>query len=243
VPRCKFDPNATLCQGADGPTCLTAPQVDAARKIYAGPKNPRTGEEIYSPLYPGSELGWAQLAGGDQPLGIPIEFFKYYVLRDPSWDYKTRPINFDGDVTASNRPEIQPVNAVDPDLGRFFARGGKLLLVDGWSDTAVPPKVAINYYNAVVKKLGAKTVSASMRFFMVPGMGHGPGTAGAENFNFDALGLIEQWREAGKAPDQLIVSHFRNGVEIGKRLVCQYPQIAMYKGSGDQEAPSSYTCR
>jgi hypothetical protein len=56
-------------------------------------------------------------------------------------------------------------------------------------------------------------------------------------------GLIEQWKEKGQAPDQLIVSHFKNGVEVGKRLVCQYPQIAMYKGSGDQEAPSSYTCR
>ena len=212
-------------------------------KIYAGPKNPRTGEEIYSPLYPGSELGWAQLAGGDQPLGIPVEFFKYYVLRDPAWDYKTRPINFDGDVTASNRPEIQPVNAVDPDLRQVLrarrqtpaggrlerhggaAQGGDQLLQRGGA------------------KLGAKTVSASMRFFMVPGMGHGPGTTGAENFNFDALGLIEQWREAGRAPDQLIVSHFRNGMEIGKRLVCQYPQIAMYKGSGDQEVASSYTCR
>lgn len=245
VPRCKFDPAVTLCKGPgdNAATCLTPPQVEAARKIYAGPKNPRTGEEIYSPLYPGSELGWGQLAGGEQPLGIPVEFFKYYVLRDPSWDYKARPINFDGDVTASNRPEIQPVNAVDPDLGRFFARGGKLLLVDGWSDTAVPPKVAINYYNAVVKKLGAKTVAASMRFFMVPGMGHGPGTAGAENFNFDALGLIERWKEDGQAPDQLIVSHFKNGVEVGQRLVCPYPQIAMYKGSGNPEAPASYTCR
>jgi len=164
------------------------------------------------------------------------------VLRDPGWDYKTRPINFDSDVTASNRPEIQPVNAVDPDLSKFFARGGKLLLVDGWNDTAVPPKVAINYYNAVVAKLGAKTVKESMRFFMVPGMGHGPGTTGPENFNFDALGLIEQWKEHGKAPDQLIVSHFKDGMEVGKRLVCQYPQIAMYK-SGNQEDSSSYTCK
>jgi feruloyl esterase len=243
VPRCRFDPAVTLCKGGDAPTCLTAPQVEAARKIYAGPKNPRTGEEIYSPLYPGSEPGWAQLAGGDQPLGIPVEFFKYYVFRDPAWDYKARPVNFDSDVAASNRPEIQPVNAVDPDLGRFFARGGKLLLVDGWADTAVPPKVAINYYNAVVKKLGARTVKESMRFFMVPGMGHGPGTTGAENFNFDALGLIEQWKEHGKAPDELIVSHFRSGVEVGRRLVCRYPQVAMYKGSGDQEDPQSYTCK
>src|SRR5580765_1937631 len=117
VARCTFDPGVTLCKSNDDlknapADCLTAPQVEAARKIYAGPKNPRTGEEIYSPLYPGSELTWGQLAGGDQPLGIPIEFFKYYVLRDPNWDYKTRPINFDSDVTASNRPDIQPVNAV-----------------------------------------------------------------------------------------------------------------------------------
>ena len=243
VARCKFDPSVTLCKSADVAVCLTAPQVEAAKKIYAGPHNPRTGEEIYSPLYPGSELGWGQLAGGDTPLGIPVEFFKYYVLRDPKWDYKTRPINFDSDVTASNRAEIQPVNAVDPDLGRFFARGGKLLLVDGWADTAVPPKVAINYYNAVVKKLGAKRVAESMRFFMVPGMGHGPGTNGAENFNFDALSLIEQWKEHGTAPDQLIVDHFKDGKKVGTRLVCQYPQVAIYKGTGDAESSASYSCK
>ena len=249
VARCKFDPGVTLCpstgsgQALSTADCLTAPQVEAARKIYAGPHNPRTGEEIYLPLYPGSELGWAQLAGGDVPLGIPVEFFKFYVFRDATWDYKTRPLNFDSDVTASNRPEIQAVNAVDPDLSKFFARGGKVLLADGWSDAAVPPKVAINYYNAVVKKLGAKTVKESMRFFMVPGMGHGPGTAGAENFNFDALALIEQWKETGKAPDQLIVSHHKDGKEIGARLVCQYPQVAIYKGSGNTEDPASYSCK
>jgi len=132
---------------------------------------------------------------------------------------------------------------VDPDLRKFFARGGKLLLVDGWADTAVPPKVAINYYNAVVAKLGARAVKASMRFFMVPGMGHGPGTTGAENFNFDALSLIEQWKEKGVAPDQLLVSHFKDGAEVGKRLVCQYPQVAFYKGSGNPEDPQSYSCK
>ena len=243
VQRCKFDPAVTLCKAGGASNCLTAPQVEAATKIYAGPHNPRTGDEVYSPLYPGSELGWAQLAGGDTPLGIPIEFFKFYVFRDAAWDYKTRPLNFDSDVTLSNRPEIQPVNAVDPDLGKFFARGGTLLLVDGWADTAVPPKVAINYYNAVVKKLGAKKVKESMRFFMVPGTGHGPGTTGAENFNFDALGLIEQWKENGKAPDQLVVSHFKDGKEIGTRLVCQFPHIAIYKGSGNVEDSTSYSCK
>ena len=45
------------------------------------------------------------------------------------------------------------------------------------------------------------------------------------------------------APDQLIVSHFADGKEVGKRLVCQYPQIARYKGSGDTEDPASFECR
>ncbi len=243
VEHCKFDPGVIQCKGAEAPACLTSPQVDAARKIYAGPINSRTKQEIYSPMYPGSELGWGQLAGGDTPLGIPVEFFKYFVFKDPNWDYKTRPVDFDTDTALADKPDIQPVNAVDPDLKKFFARGGKLLLVDGWADTAVPPKVAINYYKNVVSKTGAKAVKESMRFFMVPAMGHGPGTNGAENINFDALSVIESWKQTGKAPDQLIVDHYKNGVQVGKRLVCQYPRVATYKGSGNTEDPASYTCK
>ncbi len=56
--HCHFNPAATLCHGADSSACLTEPQVAAARRIYAGPHNPRTHVEIYSPMYPGSELGW-----------------------------------------------------------------------------------------------------------------------------------------------------------------------------------------
>jgi feruloyl esterase len=241
---CRFDAGTVQCKEAATASCLTAPQVAAARKIYQGPKHARTGAELYSPLYPGSELGWGQLAGGDQPLGIPVEFFKFYVLRDPSWDYRTRPLDYDRDVTASDRPEIQPVNAVDPDLRRFFSRGGKLLLVGGWNDAAVPPKVAINYFNRVVATVGERQARESLRFFMVPGMGHGPGTGGAENFDFDALSLIEQWRELGVVPDQLVVGHYKDGTRVGARLVCQYPRIAYYRGSTfDPENPTSFECR
>jgi feruloyl esterase len=240
---CRFDPGVIQCKDGASSGCLTAAQVEAARKIYRGPRNPRTGAEIYSPLYPGSELGWGQLAGSDQPLGIPVEFFKYYVFRDPQWDYRTRPVNFDADVAASDRPDIQAVNAVDPDLRRYFARGGRLLLIEGWNDTAVPPKVAINYYNRVVAAVGERAVRESMRFFMVPGMGHGPGTAGPVNFNFDALALIEAWREKGQVPEQLVVDQFRDGKRVGTRLVCQYPRVPTYKGTGSPMEAASFDCR
>jgi feruloyl esterase len=241
--RCHFDPGVVQCRGADAPDCLTAAQVAAARKIYAGPKNPRTGKQIYSPLYPGSELGWAQLAGGAEPLGIPVDFFRYYVFQDPNWDYKTRRLNWDSDVALADRPEIAPVNAVDPDLRKYFARGGKLLLIGGWNDSSVPPDVAVNYSKDVVAKTGAKATRESMRFFMVPGMNHGVGATGAENFNVDTLALIEEWKQTGKAPDQLVMGHYKDGKEVGRRLVCQYPQIARYKGSGNPEDPASFDCK
>jgi feruloyl esterase len=241
--RCHFDPGVAQCRGADAPDCLTAAQVAAARKIYAGPKNPRTGKQIYSPVYPGSELGWEQLAGGAEPLGIPVDFFRYYVFQDPTWDYKTRRLNWDSDVARADRPEIAPVNAVDPDLRKYFARGGKLLLIGGWNDASVPPSVAVDYYKEVVAKTGAQATRESMRFFMVPGMTHGVGTTGAENFNVDTLALIEQWRQTGKAPGQLVMDHYKDGKQVGRRLVCQYPAIARYKGSGNPEDPTSFECK
>ena len=51
--RCHFDPKVIECKGADGPDCLTAPQVETAAEIYPASKNPRTRQEIF----PGSGAG------------------------------------------------------------------------------------------------------------------------------------------------------------------------------------------
>ena len=53
---CSFDPKEIECRAADEPNCLTPQQVDAARKVYAGPSNPRTKERVWPGLYRGSEL-------------------------------------------------------------------------------------------------------------------------------------------------------------------------------------------
>jgi feruloyl esterase len=118
------------------------------------------------------------------------------------------------------------VDATDPDLRKFMARGGKLLLFNGWNDTSIPPGVAVDYYKNVLAKTGAKTVQSDMRFFMVPDMGHCPGTTGADAYNFDSLSLIVDWKENGKAPDQLVATHFKDGKEVETRLVCRYPDVA-----------------
>ncbi len=50
-------PAVLLCKGGDGPSCLTAAQVTAAKKIYAPPVNPRTGKAAVTTTGPGNGTG------------------------------------------------------------------------------------------------------------------------------------------------------------------------------------------
>ena len=112
--RCRFDPGTLQCRGRDSWNCLTAPQVAAARKIYAGAKNPRTGQQVFPGLEPGSEMGWGALAGGPDPFFIVDDHFKFVVFKNPSWDFKT--LNFDSDIALADKIDSGTINATDPDL-------------------------------------------------------------------------------------------------------------------------------
>ncbi len=234
--RCKFDPKVVQCKDADGPTCLTAAQVEAARKIYAGPKNPRTGERVFSPLYPGSELGWASSSGA-QPVGYAIDFFRYVVFRDPNWDPKT--LNYDSDIVRADQVGGQ-LTAIDSKIPEFLSRG-KLLIYHGWGDPGIPPGYTVEYYNNVLKNTRAKDVRDSVRLFMIPGMGHCGGGEGTSTF--DMLGALDSWVQTGKAPDQIAASRVRNGAVDRTRPLCAYPQVATYKGSGSTDEAVNFVCK
>ena len=238
--RCHFDPKTIQCKSGDSPTCLTAAQAEAARKIYAPLKNPRTGAEIFPGLEPGSELGWAGLAGGPEPMSIPTEYYKYIVFKNPAWDYKT--FDFDTGVTLADKLDHGDDNAIDPNLEPFVSRGGKLLIYQGWSDMLVAPVNAVNYYTSVVKALGgAARAQNSVRLFMAPGMGHCAGGEGPSNF--DRLGILEQWVEQKRAPDQIVVSRLTAGKVDRTRPLCPYPQVAIYSGTGSTDDAKNFSCK
>jgi len=237
--QCKFDPGVLLCKAADDGTCLTAPQVAAAKKIYSPAINPRTHQEMFSSFVPGTELGWGIQAQGPEPSANIYDQYKYVVFKDVNWDWKT--FDFDKDVERGNRPENVPMNATSPDMKTFFAHGGKLLLYHGWSDNQVPTLNTIKYFESVVKNLGGpKKASESVRLFLAPGMGHCNGGEGPNTF--DKVTALEQWVEMGKAPEVLVASHATAGKIDRTRPLCTYPQVAKYKGTGSIDEAANFTC-
>jgi feruloyl esterase len=67
---------------------------------------------------------------------------KYITFRNRDWDYRT--FDFDHDVELTDKVARPILDAVNPDLGAFFSRGGKLLQYHGWSDPGISPLKSVN---------------------------------------------------------------------------------------------------
>ena len=239
---CHFDPAVLQCGVgrvlSDPAACLTKPQVEAARKLYAGAKNPKTGELIFPGFEPGSELQWTAVTGGELPLDVGYDVFRYILLQDPNWDPRTFDLAKDYDrIHKLDNTTLSPNN---PDLKAFAARGGKLLIYQGWADPNVSPRSPLMYYDRLVTVMGQPQVDSAVKLFYAPGMGH---CGGGEGPNvFDALTPLEQWREQGKAPSSILATHSTSGKVDRSRPLCPYPQIAHYKGTGSVDQAENFFC-
>jgi hypothetical protein len=260
--QCHFDPGILLCKGPETDACLTAPQIAALRKIYAGAKTSK-GEPVLPGFSPGGEAepgGWEQWitgAGGNPSLqdAFGTNFFKYMVYDNAAWDFKTSAT--DQNVKLADERMASTLNATDPDLKKFESRGGKLILYHGWSDAAIPPQNTVDYYRSVVKKMGSKDAAAFVRLFMVPGWEHCGGGAGPNVFgqssvpradaDHDIEAALERWVEQGAAPEQVIASKVKPGtnppVVVRTRPLCAYPRTAHWKGSGSTDDAANFVCK
>lgn len=90
-----------------------------------------------------------------------------FVYHDPDWTYQ----NFDFSAyLKDSAAAAETLNATDPDLSEFRARGGKILLYSGWSDTALPPLGSIAYYEDLLAH--DPSPAEDVRLFMMPGVEH-----------------------------------------------------------------------
>jgi feruloyl esterase len=255
--KCAFDPahDVPACAaGADGPECLTAAQAAAIAKVYSGPVS--NGRPFFPGYMPGSEAvttglfgggagsGWLNVIVSTRPEAKAADFnlaentMRYLVPRPPKPDYDYRTFDFDRDIHLLDYWSTQ-ADAKNPDLSKFRAHGGKLLITYGWADSILQPMMGVNYYEQAVAKNGPDTPEF-FRLFMAPGMGHCGGGNGPDRHD-PMTGMIN-WVEKGKAPDSMIARRVVNGQVARTRPLCPYPQVARYSGQGSIDDAENFRC-
>ena len=133
---------------------------------------------------------------------------------DPSFDYRT--FDYGRDLRYAN-DTVPSMNAVSPDLHRFRAHDGKLLMYFGWADNVSSARTGIDYYESL--------------------RAAAPGPD-----RFDAVAVLSRWVENGTAPDRIVASHSTGGHVDRTRPLCPYPQEARWTGNGSTDEAANFTC-
>lgn len=248
----KFDVGSLQCTGADAADCLTADQVAVARKIYAGPKNPRTGAQIYPGYTAGSEAGWSGYWGSTEP--VRADYWRLWTFENPQWDWWT--FDYDRDLVYADAKIGPLVDQTSTDLAAFKAAGAKAIVYQGWQDAVVNPIDTIAYAERVRAAQGSQAeLDKFYRLFLVPGMGHCGGGSGATTFGNggaqapnasaanDLLMALDRWVEQGQAPESLIAARIASGAVARTHPLCTWPKKAVYKGSGNIDDAASFSCQ
>ena len=267
--HCRFDPAELACEPGQSSGCLTEIQVEAVRKVYAGPLNSK-GKQL-SPGGPvfGSEfgqwdkdprIGWGfsylGLGVAGSPSGyerLAVNGFRYLLFwpdPGPTWQLS----NFDFDRDSQRMGTMQALfDSSNPDLRKFKSAGGKLLIFQGLNDNSVSPRQTIDYYETVERTMGGRKETQSFcRLFLLPGVGHGSGGVGADEIDY--LSALDDWVEGIKLPDRLIAAHLKISALNAQsrfplrasqiqftRPVYPYPTTVKYQGRGDPSDAASFS--
>jgi hypothetical protein len=232
--RCDFDPRSLIGQ-ATPCGAFTAADAGVIQAIWDGPRT-TGGRSLWYGLTPGTPLN---ALAGPVPFPIAENHIRFWVEQNPQFDWKTLDYaGFERDFRASQRLFNDVIGTDDPDLSRFRASGGRLLIWHGWADPLIFPQGSIDYYQRVLDR--TRRVGDFARLFMAPGVGHCGGGSGPNTF--DMFGTLVNWVEHRSAPDRIIASTVENGQVVRTRPLCAYPGAARYDGRGDPNSAASFDC-
>jgi Tannase and feruloyl esterase len=241
---CRFDATSILCPpNSDFASCLTPEQARVANLLWQGPVD-REGRYLAQNHLPyGSELAWP--GGPVRAAGTPLssrisssaanseDFPSFMATWDSPSNITWQNMNFDATDFRLLTELSGLYDATNPDLSAFAGNGGKLILWAGWYDSGA--RSLLNYRDAVRQRMGHRATDEFITTFMLPGVYHCNG--GPTPASQDFLTPMFQWVEDGIKPAKVVVSYSKSSSEpttiVKTRPAFPYPDIAVYKGSGD----------
>ncbi len=127
-------------------------------------------------------------------------YVRYFVARDAAFDSQKFDVLAPGKYQRQVVALSQTIGAMNTDLTRYIARGGKMITLQGLADEVISPNQTIAYHQALIDRFGVDKVDAFMRLYMVPGFQHG---SGAFIPSADLLGALDNWVTHGASPETL----------------------------------------
>ncbi|OQW88390.1 MAG: tannase [Rhodoferax ferrireducens] len=267
---CHFDPKTLQCPpgSSNASACLTPEEVDVVTKFYAGPRDPATGEHLtVGDVQFGSELAWAGVfvpESTDRPIFstmIAMGALQNLLFeQDPPKGYTLADLKFEKSSVALLKARHALFDATNPDLSKFQAAGGKLILWHGWADQHISPLTTVAYHEAILKQMGKDEAAKFQRLYLLPGVYHCGKGEGPSAVDF--LTPMMDWVERAIPPEAVITqTPSGNGNNFGQppseargpkpaepnmpkvkqsRPVYPYPAVAKYQGAGDPNSAASY---
>jgi tannase/feruloyl esterase len=166
-------------------------------------------------------------------------YLRYFVTQDAAYDSLTFDVLHPGRYQSQLVELSETIGAMNTDLSRYMARGGKLITLQGLADEVISPNQTIAYRDALVARFGQSSVDAFMRLYMVPGYQHGSGVFVP---SVDLLTALDDWVTHGVAPETLTATDIAAATNGRTRPLCRYPLFPRYIGKGDMNRASSFTC-
>jgi feruloyl esterase len=167
----------------------------------------------------------AWLTGSDDggkpaALGFTWNYLANMLMKDPRFDADKVT---HADLARGELHYAPIMDANDPNLAAFKARGGKLIQYHGWNDPGIPPGYSLEYRQRLISTMG--NVDDFYRLYMIPGMLHCGG--GDAPTTIDWQSAIEAWVEHGQPPGALIA----RGAQGDTQRVLPFAEASTAAGS------------
>ncbi|MEM5345782.1 tannase/feruloyl esterase family alpha/beta hydrolase [Paraburkholderia azotifigens] len=166
-------------------------------------------------------------------------YVRYFVAQDATFDSLKFDVQHPGKYQKQLVALSQTIGAMNPDLSRFIAKGGKLITMQGLADEVISPNQTIGYYDRLVDLYGDERVNAFMRLYMVPGFQHGGGVFIP---SVDLLGALDNWVTRGISPETLLATDIAAPTNGRSRPLCRYPMYPHYLGKGNLNDANNFVC-